>query len=168
MNKSLAVNSLFLALKFRETNNTTPEKEKEKKEEMENGSKKRWGFQGNQELNMAAAVTIRGVLGKVLSNLSEEDNRPVIPLGHGDPSAFPCFRTTPVAEDAIADAVRSAKFNSYAPTVGLLPARRYAFLPLHLATLFSTCTVRMQLQKNIHISKKRNYIISYYILKFQF
>ncbi|KAL6330382.1 hypothetical protein AAG906_040311 [Vitis piasezkii] len=91
---------------------------------MENGSKKRWGFQGNQELNMAAAVTIRGVLGKVMSNLSEEDNRPVIPLGHGDPSAFPCFRTTPVAEDAIADAVRSAKFNSYAPTVGLLPARR--------------------------------------------
>ncbi|KAJ9686264.1 hypothetical protein PVL29_015257 [Vitis rotundifolia] len=91
---------------------------------MENGSKKRWGFQGNQEMNMAAAVTIRGVLGKLRSNLSEEDNRPVIPLGHGDPSAFPCFRTTPVAEDAIADAVRSAKFNSYAPAVGLLPARR--------------------------------------------
>ncbi|RVW46778.1 Tyrosine aminotransferase [Vitis vinifera] len=103
---------------------------------MENGSKKRWGFQGNQELNMAAAVTIRGVLGKVMSNLSEEDNRPVIPLGHGDPSAFPCFRTTPVAEDAIADAVRSAKFNSYAPTVGLLPARsmlsQLAHSPLNL------------------------------------
>lgn len=91
---------------------------------MENGSKKRWGFQGNQNLNKAATVTIREVLRTVQSNLSEEEKRPVIPLGHGDPSAFPCFRTTPVAEDAIADAVRSAKFNSYAPNVGLLPARR--------------------------------------------
>ena len=104
---------------------------------MENGSKKRWGFQGNQELKKAAAITIRGVLSTLLSNLSEEDQRPVIPLGHGDPSAFPCFRTTPVAEDAIVDAVRSANFNSYAPTVGLLPARRYAFFHF-IYTPFST------------------------------
>ncbi|KAK7852432.1 s-alkyl-thiohydroximate lyase sur1 [Quercus suber] len=47
-----------------------------------------------------------------------------VPLGHGDPSPFPCFRTAVLAEDAIVDAVRSAKFNSYPPTmVGLLPAR---------------------------------------------
>lgn len=90
---------------------------------MENGSTKRWGFQGNKNLNLAGAVTVRGVLGKLMSNLSEEDTRPVIPLGHGDPSAFTCFRTTPAAEDAIVDAVRSAKFNSYGSTVGLLPAR---------------------------------------------
>ncbi|KAA8526347.1 hypothetical protein F0562_008450 [Nyssa sinensis] len=37
---------------------------------------------------------------------------------------FPCFRTTHIAEEAIADALRSAKFNCYAPTVGILPARR--------------------------------------------
>lgn len=61
---------------------------------------------------------------RVISNLNESDSRPVIPLGHGDPSAFPCFRTTSEAEDAIVDAVRSAKFNCYSPTVGLLPARR--------------------------------------------
>ena len=60
-----------------------------------------------------------------MSNLNPQDHRPVIPLGHGDPSAFSCFRTTPIAEDAIVDALRSRKFNSYAPAVGILPARRY-------------------------------------------
>ncbi|CBI21885.3 unnamed protein product, partial [Vitis vinifera] len=91
---------------------------------MENGGRKRWGFQGNEELDKAASITIRGVLNKVMSNLNPQDHRPVIPLGHGDPSAFSCFRTTPVAEDAIVDALRSRKFNSYAPAVGILPARR--------------------------------------------
>ncbi|KAJ9686265.1 hypothetical protein PVL29_015258 [Vitis rotundifolia] len=91
---------------------------------MENGGRKRWGFRGNEELDKAASITIRGVLNKVMSNLNPQDHRPVIPLGHGDPSAFSCFRTTPVAEDAIVDALRSRKFNSYAPTVGILPARR--------------------------------------------
>ncbi|CAK9160819.1 unnamed protein product [Ilex paraguariensis] len=51
-------------------------------------------------------------------------SQPSRPLGHGYPSAFQCFRTASVAEDAVADAVRSAKFNGYAPTVGILPARR--------------------------------------------
>ena len=92
---------------------------------MENGGRKRWGFQGNEELDKAASITIRGVLNKVMSNLNPQDHRPVIPLGHGDPSAFSCFRTTPIAEDAIVDALRSRKFNSYAPAVGILPARRY-------------------------------------------
>ncbi|CAH1424123.1 unnamed protein product [Lactuca virosa] len=92
---------------------------------MENGSaaKKRWGFQGNPELHAASEITIRGVLTMLLSKLNQSDTRPVIPLGHGDPSAFPCFRTSPIAEDAIADAIRSAKFNGYSSTVGIAPAR---------------------------------------------
>ncbi|MBA0828835.1 hypothetical protein Goarm_013466, partial [Gossypium armourianum] len=45
-------------------------------------------------------------------------------LGHGDPSYFPSFKTTPAAEDAIVDALRSAKHNCYAPSAGVLPARR--------------------------------------------
>ncbi|KAK3043394.1 hypothetical protein RJ639_002696 [Escallonia herrerae] len=90
---------------------------------MENGSKK-WGFRGNQNLGTASAITIRGVLNMLMENLNKDDPRPTIPLGHGDPSAFPCFRTTHLAEDAISDSVRSAKFNGYAPTVGVLPARR--------------------------------------------
>ncbi|XP_058218150.1 probable aminotransferase TAT2 [Rhododendron vialii] len=91
---------------------------------MENGTAERWGFRGNEVLSTASAITIRGVLNEVMGNINESDPRPVIPLGHGDPSAFPCFRTTQIADDAVADALRSAKFNGYAPTVGVLPARR--------------------------------------------
>lgn len=91
---------------------------------MESGTAEKWGFRANEILNSASAVTVRGVLYTLLGNLNQDDPRPVIPLGHGDPSAFPCFRTTTVAVDAIVDALQSAKYNSYAPTVGILPARR--------------------------------------------
>ncbi|KAF7141852.1 hypothetical protein RHSIM_Rhsim06G0138800 [Rhododendron simsii] len=91
---------------------------------MENGTAERWGFRGNEVLSTASAITIRGVLNEVMGNINESDPRPVIPLGHGDPSASPCFRTTQIADDAIADALHSAKFNGYAPTVGVLQARR--------------------------------------------
>ncbi|XP_059450604.1 tyrosine aminotransferase-like [Corylus avellana] len=90
---------------------------------MENGSA-RWGFRGNEELNLASGTTIRGTLTKLMENLDKDDPRPTVPLGHGDPSAFPSFRAATAAEDAIVDAVRSAKYNGYAPTVGILPARR--------------------------------------------
>ena len=90
---------------------------------MENGSSKKWGFQANKVT--ASSITVRGVLNALNSNLLEGDERTVIPLGHGDPSAFPSFRTPSVAQDAIVDAVLSAKYNCYAPTVGILPARRY-------------------------------------------
>ncbi|KAI3780627.1 hypothetical protein L2E82_10612 [Cichorium intybus] len=93
---------------------------------MENGLtvKKRWGFQGKPELHAAAEITIRGVLTMLRSKLNLSDTKPVIPLGHGDPSAFPCFRTSPIAEDAIIDALRSAMFNGYSSTVGIPPARK--------------------------------------------
>ncbi|XP_030516345.1 probable aminotransferase TAT2 [Rhodamnia argentea] len=90
---------------------------------MENGAPV-WKFQGDEELTAASAITIRGILYQLMDNLNKDDDRVVVPLGHGDPSHFPCFRTTPVAEDAIVDAIRSAKFNCYGPTVGILPARR--------------------------------------------
>ncbi|XP_057473166.1 nicotianamine aminotransferase 1-like [Actinidia eriantha] len=92
---------------------------------MENGSSTaRWCFRGNEAMTTESVSTIRGVLTEIYRNINEANPRPIIPLGHGDPSAFPCFRTTPIAEDAVADAVRSAKFNGYASTVGILPARR--------------------------------------------
>lgn len=94
---------------------------------MENGSKK-WGFQSNKILNTSAKyMTVRGALDALMANLNKQDQRPLIPLGNGDPSTFPCFRTTSVAEDAIVDALKSAKYNCYAPTVGILPARRYHY-----------------------------------------
>ncbi|XWS68680.1 hypothetical protein CRYUN_Cryun04dG0112000 [Craigia yunnanensis] len=60
----------------------------------------------------------------LMERLNKEDSRPVIPLGHGDPSHFSSFRTAAAAEDAIIDSLRSAKYNCYAPAVGILPARR--------------------------------------------
>ncbi|XP_050206656.1 nicotianamine aminotransferase 1-like [Mercurialis annua] len=91
---------------------------------MENGSSKNWNFHANEGLSSASAVTVRGVLNALYDNLNGEDERAVIPLGHGDPSAFPSFRTASVAQDAIFDSLSSAKYNCYAPTVGILPARR--------------------------------------------
>ncbi|PSS16423.1 Tyrosine aminotransferase [Actinidia chinensis var. chinensis] len=91
---------------------------------MENGTAaEKWRFRGNEVLNTASAITIRGVLNEVMDNIEESGPRPIIPLGHGDPSAFPCFRTAQIAEEAIVDAVRSAQFNGYASTVGIPPAR---------------------------------------------
>ncbi|KAI3830619.1 hypothetical protein MKX03_016451 [Papaver bracteatum] len=84
------------------------------------GVHKKWGFRANN----ASGITVRGVLETLMDATNPEDERQTIPLGHGDPSAFPCFRTTQIAEDAIVDSLRSAKFNGYASNVGFLPARR--------------------------------------------
>ncbi|PSS05693.1 Tyrosine aminotransferase [Actinidia chinensis var. chinensis] len=91
---------------------------------MENGTAaEKWQFRGNEVLKTASAITIRGVLNEVMDNIEESGPRPIIPLGHGDPSAFPCFRTVQIAEEAIVDAARSAQFNGYASPVGIPPAR---------------------------------------------
>ncbi|KAM5578188.1 nicotianamine aminotransferase 1 [Rosa sericea] len=84
----------------------------------------KWNFQGNGELKLAPTPRIRGVLSMIMQNLNKDDQRTTIPLGIGDPSAFPCFRTSISAEDAIVESVRSGKFNCYSPSVGILPARR--------------------------------------------
>lgn len=94
---------------------------------MENGggaNGKKWGFKANEELKTASGFTVRGALNSLLENLNKNDTRPLIPLGHGDPSAFPSFRTASVAVDAIVHSVRSGRFNCYSSTVGILPARR--------------------------------------------
>ncbi|KAJ3686125.1 hypothetical protein LUZ61_015289 [Rhynchospora tenuis] len=101
--------------------------------EKENGAKplseveemtERWHFGHNKAAAAAGGRSIRATLSKVISSVDEKGPRPLIPLGHGDPSVFPSFRTTPIAEEAIVEAVRSAQFNNYAPTNGVLPARR--------------------------------------------
>lgn len=87
-------------------------------------SVKKWGFKGNESITKASAITVRGVLNMIMENLNPKESRPIIPLGHGDPSAFPCFRTSPDAEIAVSDALFSAKYNGYSSTIGVLPARK--------------------------------------------
>ncbi|KAJ6366610.1 hypothetical protein OIU77_003069 [Salix suchowensis] len=79
---------------------------------------------GTNVLKTETPTSIDDAVYFLKENLNEGDHRPSISFGFGDPSCFECFRTTPVAEEAIVEAVRSAKFNSYAPTGGILPARR--------------------------------------------
>ena len=93
-------------------------------QEMENGAE-RWNFLGDRKLKATSGTTtVHGVLLNIRIDVDKDDPRPIVPLGHGDPSLFPCFRTTTIAEDAIVDAVRSAEFNYYSPKPGLLPTRR--------------------------------------------
>ncbi|KAK3184083.1 hypothetical protein Dsin_031369 [Dipteronia sinensis] len=91
---------------------------------MEDGSVNKWRFHGNKKLSFASSIILKRVLTSLKENLNQNDTRPTIPLATGDPSSFPSFQTTSVAEDAIVDAVKSAKFNHYSPNVGILPARR--------------------------------------------
>ncbi|KAJ4781814.1 Tyrosine aminotransferase [Rhynchospora pubera] len=94
--------------------------------EKENDAKpslERWKFGHNKAMAMAGSRSLRGAINKVITCLEETGPRPVIPLANGDPSVFPSFRTTPIAEEAIVEAVRSAQYNNYAPTNGLLSAR---------------------------------------------
>ncbi|MDK0764192.1 hypothetical protein P5E87_15685, partial [Clostridium perfringens] len=84
-----------------------------------------WNFAPNDALLGLTALSVRSVLSMVKAGMDEgADARPVIPLGHGDPSVFPCFRTAPEAVDAVANALLSGEYNSYATCVGHQPARR--------------------------------------------
>ena len=87
-----------------------------------------WNFAPNKALLGLTALSVRGVLNRVKAGMVADGGgaraRPVVPMGHGDPSAFPCFRTAPEAVDAVAGALRSGEHNSYASSVGLEPARR--------------------------------------------
>ncbi|KAF5728041.1 hypothetical protein HS088_TW21G00184 [Tripterygium wilfordii] len=78
----------------------------------------------NPEAELASRITIKGILSLLMQSVDEKDGKRVISLGIGDPSAHSCFKTTHVAEDAVSDSLHSQKFNGYAPTVGILQARR--------------------------------------------
>ncbi|KAK2651174.1 hypothetical protein Ddye_018663 [Dipteronia dyeriana] len=92
---------------------------------MENGRKGGDYRDTAEQLNAAASMTVRGVVEALMKKLDKEESRCMIHLGQGDPSAFPCFQTTPLAEDAMVDALCSAKFNCYSSSVGILQARRF-------------------------------------------
>lgn len=94
----------------------------------------KWGFKNKEkEVNL----TIRDILDMIKLNLNKNDQRPLIHLGHGDPSSYPSFRTTPVADQALLSAVNSAHFNGYAPAAGISQARRLVNIILHLFEFLS-------------------------------
>ncbi|KAK6919107.1 Aminotransferase, class I/classII [Dillenia turbinata] len=89
---------------------------------MENGEKN-FNVRGNEKLIGSSDTAIRGVLALLKDNVDQSMQKPMIVLGHGDPTSFSGFRTTQVAEEAVIEALKSAQYNCYAPTVGLLSAR---------------------------------------------
>lgn len=84
------------------------------------------GFEENHELQAAAAFTIRNILKSIMGNINESlTGKPMIHLGHGDPSVYPCFRASTIVEDVLVKSVQSAKFNCYPSGVGIDSARRF-------------------------------------------
>ncbi|KAL8189256.1 hypothetical protein R6Q57_028822 [Mikania cordata] len=63
-------------------------------------------------------VTIKGILGTLMTSVNEE--KKVISLGMGDPTAYSCFTANTVVKDSVVQTLESQKFNGYSPTVGLL------------------------------------------------
>lgn len=90
----------------------------------EAGGGKRWNFGANEVVELSCSQYVRYYMNVLADNLDPNDNRPVIPLAHGDPAPFPSFRTDPAAVEAISDALHSGQFNHYANSSGLPIARK--------------------------------------------
>ncbi|KAI3525183.1 hypothetical protein L2E82_02386 [Cichorium intybus] len=69
-------------------------------------------------------VTIKGILGILMSSIDEKNKKSVISLGMGDPTAYSCFTTTDSVQDPVVQTLKSHKFNGYSPTVGLPQTRK--------------------------------------------
>ncbi|KAK9676837.1 hypothetical protein RND81_11G104900 [Saponaria officinalis] len=90
---------------------------------MEKRGNKEWKFNKKCEKSVKSGapnkLTVRVAMGMLREQLKANDHRSVVPMGHGDPSPFQCFRPPPVAEDAVVDALRSTRFNGYVGGNGL-------------------------------------------------
>ncbi|KAJ4889328.1 S-alkyl-thiohydroximate lyase SUR1 [Raphanus sativus] len=78
-------------------------------------------YGGADKAAKASTVTLRRVIYMLFDNCSKDIKKTILPLGHGDPSVYPCFRTCIEAEDAVVNALRSGKSNSYSVTDYLNP-----------------------------------------------
>ncbi|ONK81591.1 uncharacterized protein A4U43_C01F30880 [Asparagus officinalis] len=85
----------------------------------------KWRFQPSCSLAAAGDLNVRAVVKRLIENVDKNSGKPMINLGHGDPSGFSCFRTAETAEGALVSAVRSAKYNGY-PVRGGTPSARSA------------------------------------------
>lgn len=81
----------------------------------------------NHECKATSTITIKGILSLLMESVGEnndDNSKRVISLGMGDPTLSTCFPNAKVAEEAVADALCSGNFHGYAPTAGLLQARK--------------------------------------------
>lgn len=111
-------------------------KTKNMQKEMENGKVKKSGINNGgangkeEEVETPTNITIKGILALLMATIdsssssSIDNKKRTISLGMGDPTAYSCFHTTAVAEEAVVDNLRSQKFNGYSPTVGLPQTRK--------------------------------------------
>ncbi|XP_010438458.1 PREDICTED: probable aminotransferase TAT1 [Camelina sativa] len=83
-----------------------------------------WRFRGSDTAAKASSVTMRVIVYKLFAECSPEVGKVLLPLAHGDPSVYPCYRTFIHVENAVVDVLRSGKGNSYGPAAGILPARQ--------------------------------------------
>lgn len=83
-----------------------------------------WRFRGSDTAAKASSVMVRVIVYKLFDLCSLENKKNLLPLGHGDPAVYPCFRTSIHVENAVVDVIRSGKGNSYGPAAGILPARQ--------------------------------------------
>lgn len=88
-------------------------------------NQKRKRTTGTCTINDYFAMLRENIIDDKDQKIQSQSPRSTIHLGLGNFSSFPCFRTSSVVEDAVIEAIRSAKFNSYSFGVGILPARRY-------------------------------------------
>nr|AGK24945.1 aromatic aminotransferase 2 [Ephedra sinica] len=84
----------------------------------------KWNFKPSKHLmECHDMLGVRGILQDIKAQLDPNGKTP-IPIGHGDPAAFQCFRIPPEAEAALHQTIASGKFNTYSSPEGLLQARR--------------------------------------------
>uniref|UniRef100_A0A0C9S8V9 TSA: Wollemia nobilis Ref_Wollemi_Transcript_3322_1541 transcribed RNA sequence n=1 Tax=Wollemia nobilis TaxID=56998 RepID=A0A0C9S8V9_9CONI len=68
---------------------------------------------------------IRGILTHLMSHMKTlDEGKKVIPLGHGDPSQFECYRVAKEVEDALIRSIHTRKYNGYPPPGGIPDSRR--------------------------------------------
>ncbi|CAN8273568.1 unnamed protein product, partial [Cochlearia groenlandica] len=83
-----------------------------------------WRFKGSDTAAKASSVTMRVIVYKLFDLCTPDVKKTLLPLAHGDPSVYPCFRTSNIVENAVSDVLHTGKGNSYGPGTGILPARK--------------------------------------------
>ncbi|RWW29649.1 hypothetical protein GW17_00005825 [Ensete ventricosum] len=94
-------------------------------------------------------TSIRGLVAQLLAMVNPE--KPLISLGVGDASSFPCFRNGKDFSDSLLAAVSSSMFDCYPPSYGFPFARRFAYA-VHRPSLTRGERLRLEPSLLLHCS----------------